>query len=207
MSRVLPRPIGRLVARCWRAPPWWEPLVDFVVEYTHTHTHKVCNYAIVSIYDWHNSRWRGPFYFKRRNSWTSRSVHCFRCCTTAVRFPFVAFDDPAVEIRDYYSLGWKRYSITCWKALPLLVQRSTTSGGRRARVGPATDHRTQEIVTYGASRVSLDRDVNCRAAACDFFFLFLSLSLSLLASISRCRVDYNFLLVVLVSLVAKILFK
>ena len=32
MSRVLPRPIGRLVARCWRAPPWWEPLADFVVE-------------------------------------------------------------------------------------------------------------------------------------------------------------------------------
>lgn len=80
----------------------------------------------IDIYDWERGIREGPFYFKRRNS-----IHPFdslfvRCCLPPLLlrfwFPSALFDHLTI-IGDYYSLGWKRYSIT------LLKSGASSNGG------------------------------------------------------------------------------
>lgn len=118
----------------------WEPLVDFVVECTE-HIHAQLRNCIDTI----DTITAGEVSFilsegilmccRRRRP--DRSVLVvvivtvvfvvIAAATGSVVISIRSFDDLTIEIGDYYSLGRKRYSITCWKALPPRTEKHHSS--------------------------------------------------------------------------------
>lgn len=172
MTRVLRTPL----AVSWQGADVldrWEPLVDFVND-THTYTGR--NYAIAParLSQWRMGRsllqqsegilFRGRAAPSPGSSPLRPVVFVVaaaatrpRCCDSHSSFRRSHHRDLGIIIHSAGNVTVLHAEKRC-----LLEQKHHSWRGREWRTGVAHgEHWMQEIVTYGGSRVSLNRDVNC----------------------------------------------
>ena len=125
-------------------------------------------------HDCHNGEWGGPFYSKAKEFCSAGEPAPSRRCAplfsllppTATR-PRCSDSHSSFRRSHHRDLGIIIHSagnVTVLHAEKrcLLEQKHHSWTGREWRTGVAHgEHWMQEIVTYGGSRVSLNRDVNC----------------------------------------------